>query len=72
VFICIFQVNGVNISNENHRQVVARIKAVAEETRLLVVDAAAEALFKEREQVVRGDMPGVVHLTSNQHKVRNE
>jgi len=58
-------VNGVNISNENHRQVVARIKAVADETRLLVVDAAAEAHFKQRELVVRGDMPGVRHLSSN-------
>ncbi|XP_059489705.1 Na(+)/H(+) exchange regulatory cofactor NHE-RF1 [Neocloeon triangulifer] len=60
----IIEVNGVNISNENHRQVVARIKAVPDETRLLVLDSEAEAFFKSHEQVVRGDMPGVIHLTS--------
>ena len=34
----IVEVNGENINLENHKQVVQRIKAVAGETRLLVVD----------------------------------
>lgn len=34
----IIEVNGVNIGNETHKQVVQRIKAIANEVRLLVVD----------------------------------
>lgn len=34
----IIEVNGVAISNENHNQVVKRIKAVADETHLLVIN----------------------------------
>ncbi|CAB3367741.1 Hypothetical predicted protein [Cloeon dipterum] len=68
----IIEVNGVNISNENHRQVVARIKAVADETRLLVVDSAAEAYFKTREMVIRGDMPGVIHLNSSKQEQQQQ
>lgn len=36
----IIEVNGVNIGNETHKQVVQRIKAIANEVRLLVVDPA--------------------------------
>lgn len=34
----IIEVNAVNIGNETHKQVVQRIKAIADEVRLLVVD----------------------------------
>lgn len=34
----IIEVNGVNIGNETHKQVVQRIKAIANEVRLLVID----------------------------------
>ena len=60
----IVEVNGVNIGNENHQQVVTRIKAGGEEVRLLVVDAETDAIYKENKQVVRGDSPDVVHLTA--------
>ncbi|XP_037042377.1 Na(+)/H(+) exchange regulatory cofactor NHE-RF1 [Bradysia coprophila] len=36
----IIEVNGVNIGNETHKQVVQRIKAIASEVQLLVVDPA--------------------------------
>lgn len=57
----IVEVNGVNIGNENHQQVVQRIKAGGEETKLLVVDAETDLYFKEKKIVVRGDMPEVVY-----------
>lgn len=38
----ILEVNGVSIRNENHKQVVQRIKALANETKLLVVDPNEE------------------------------
>jgi sodium/hydrogen exchange regulatory cofactor NHE-RF2 len=37
----IIEVNGTNIAQENHKQVVERIKAIANETRLLVIDPKA-------------------------------
>jgi sodium/hydrogen exchange regulatory cofactor NHE-RF2 len=37
----IIEVNGTNIAHENHKQVVERIKAIANETRLLVIDPKA-------------------------------
>lgn len=38
----ILEVNGVSIRNENHKQVVQRIKALPNETKLLVVDPNEE------------------------------
>lgn len=57
----IVEVNGVNIGNENHQQVVQRIKAGGEETKLLVVDAETDLYFKEQKTVIRGDMPEVIY-----------
>ena len=56
--------NGVNINHENHKQVVSRIKAVPDETRLLVVDAATEKFFRDNDLVVHGHLPNVLHGTS--------
>src|SRR5437016_6212886 len=58
----IIEVNGTNISNENHKQVVQRIKAIPNETKLLVVDDKTEEFYKVRGIVVNGSMPNVVHL----------
>jgi len=58
----IVEVNGTNISNENHKQVVQRIKAVPNETKLLVLDESAEEYYKSRNIVVNGDMPNVIYM----------
>ncbi|KAK7601316.1 hypothetical protein V9T40_008757 [Parthenolecanium corni] len=58
----IIEVNGVNISNENHKQVVQRIKTVPDETKLLVVDTEADNYFKSKNIVIRSDLPNVVYL----------
>jgi len=58
----IIEVNGVNIANENHRQVVERIKSVPNETKLLVVDEAADKWYKERKIVVKSNFPNVIHM----------
>jgi len=52
----IIEVNGTNIGSENHQQVVQRIKAVPDETKLLVVDEQTDMYYKERNVVVRSDM----------------
>ena len=56
----IVEVNGTNIGNENHQQVVQRIKAGGQKTSLLVVDAEADKYYKERKIVVRGTESYVV------------
>ncbi|XP_015919253.2 Na(+)/H(+) exchange regulatory cofactor NHE-RF1 [Parasteatoda tepidariorum] len=55
----IIEVNGVNIANENHRQVVERIKSIPNETKLLVVDEEADKWYKERKIVIKSTLPNV-------------
>lgn len=47
----IIEVNGVNIGNETHKQVVQRIKAIACEVRLLVIDPMAVSVSSSNQIV---------------------
>lgn len=58
----IIEVNGVNIADENHRQVVDRIKSIASETKLLVLDPEADAWYKEQELIVKSNQINVVYI----------
>lgn len=60
----IVEVNDVNIAEDNHTQVVGRIKMHSGVVRLLVVDDEADTYFKDNNIVVRGDMPNVKILES--------
>ena len=62
----IVEVNGTNIGNENHQQVVQRIKAEPNETTLLVVDAEADRFFSASEVVICGNMPNVIASRSDE------
>ncbi|CAK8695738.1 unnamed protein product [Clavelina lepadiformis] len=55
----IIEVNGHNVEEENHQQVVARIKERSGETDLLVVDVEAEKYFKDN------NIPITQELTEN-------
>lgn len=55
----IVEVNEINIANETHKQVVDRIKAFPNETKLLVVDQEADDYFKANNFVIRGSMTSV-------------
>ncbi|KAL5007771.1 hypothetical protein ScPMuIL_016577 [Solemya velum] len=68
----IVEVNGTNIGNENHQQVVGRIKAYSDEVNLLVVDAETDKHYKDEKIVVRGDLPEVLQLTSAQPRPSDE
>ncbi|PNF29908.1 hypothetical protein B7P43_G07292 [Cryptotermes secundus] len=65
----IIEVNGVNISNENHKQVVQRIKAIPNQTKLLVVDNEADKYFKANNIIIKSSLPDVLYL---QTPVTNE
>ena len=55
----IVEVNGVNVGLENHKQVVARIKAVHDDTALLVVDKACDDYHRLHEIVVKSSLAHV-------------
>lgn len=60
----IVEVNGVNIGNENHSQVVNRIKAGGDSVTLLVVDSETDKYYKDEKIVVSGDRAEVLRLTT--------
>ena len=60
----IVEVNGINISQENHKQVVQRIKAVPNETKLLVVDKITDEYYKKINVMVKSSMPNVLVRSS--------
>ncbi|KAF7391367.1 hypothetical protein HZH66_009847 [Vespula vulgaris] len=55
----IIEVNEINIANETHKQVVERIKAFPNETKLLVLDQEADEHFRANNVVVKGTMANV-------------
>lgn len=55
----IIEVNGVSISNENHKQVVQRIKQIPNETKLLVIDASDYDWYKARDLVIKSTQPNI-------------
>ncbi|XP_011145302.1 Na(+)/H(+) exchange regulatory cofactor NHE-RF1 isoform X2 [Harpegnathos saltator] len=55
----IIEVNEIDIANETHNQVVERIKAFANETKLLVVDQEADDYFRENNIVIKGTMQNI-------------
>lgn len=67
----IIEVNGANIANENHKQVVQRIKAVPNETRLLVVDPPTDKYYKGKNIVVRGSQENVIVGNSSRDQKRS-
>ena len=61
----IVEVNGLNIEQDSHKQVVEKIKAVPNETTLLLVDREADRYFSEKGTVLSSSLAGVVKLENN-------
>lgn len=59
----IIEVNGVNIGNETHKQVVQRIKAISDEVRLLVVDPTIVSVSNNN-QVIDGSTATTNNITN--------
>jgi hypothetical protein len=76
----IIEVNYVNISNENHQQVVKRIRSGLEldgknydnEVVLLVVDEEADNHYKKLNQVVKSNMDEVIRLETPPEKKNDD
>lgn len=65
----IIEVNGVNIENETHPEVVERMKARGDETELLVVDKEAYKYYKDKGITIRSSMPEVRNMVTRQKSV---
>lgn len=61
----ILEVNGVSIGNETHKQVVARIKAIACEVRLLLIDVDGVALKPKEQTPSPSPLPSPTATASN-------
>lgn len=68
----IVEINGTNIGNENHQQVVGRIKSLGDEVKLLVVDPETDKYYKDIKQIVRSDLPEVVELSAVRDQVAED
>ena len=62
----VIEVNGVNIENETHPEVVERMRARGDETELLVVDSEAYKYYKDKGITIRSSMPEVRNVITRQ------
>lgn len=60
----IVEVNGANVNQENHKQVVTRIKSIQNETTLLVVDKTCEEYHRQHGVIVKSSL-SYVKICSN-------
>ena len=64
----IIEINDENIGQSSHKEVVGKIKANPNETKLLVVDADAEKYYKDRNITVAHHMSNVIFITCPDQK----
>merc|ERR1719431_1817436 len=62
----IIEIDGVNVTRENHKQVVERIRTGGGETRLLVADQECQDYHDDQDIVIRSSLPYILHLSSEQ------
>lgn len=67
----IVEVNGVSVSQENHKQVVGRIKSSGTTCSLLVVDREGDQWHKECGVIIRSSLPYTV-VTSSKEEMEEE
>ena len=60
----IIEINGSNIENETHQQVIQRVKAIPNETTMLLLDDDADKYYKEKGIMVDSSMPHVVKMAN--------
>lgn len=60
----IIEVNGVNVEDEKHTEVIARIKAIPGETKLLVVDRETDNYYKDRGIRISSSLPQTQYIAT--------
>ena len=60
----LLEVNGKDVTQENHRHVVQRIREIPSEVTVLVVDNNCEEYHKEKKIKITNLLPHVLHISS--------
>ena len=58
------EVNGIDVTQENHKQVVQRIREIPTQVTVLVVDNNCEKYYKEKKIKITNLLPHVLHISS--------
>eukprot|EP00092_Neocalanus_flemingeri_P044114 GFUD01048790.1.p1 GENE.GFUD01048790.1~~GFUD01048790.1.p1 ORF type:complete len:190 (-),score=50.82 GFUD01048790.1:232-801(-) len=58
------EVNGVNVEQENHKQVVQKIKEIPDEVTILVVDKDCEKYHNEKKIKITNLLPHILQISS--------
>eukprot|EP00092_Neocalanus_flemingeri_P044112 GFUD01048788.1.p1 GENE.GFUD01048788.1~~GFUD01048788.1.p1 ORF type:complete len:242 (-),score=69.95 GFUD01048788.1:186-911(-) len=58
------EVNGVNVEQENHKQVVQKIKEIPDEVTILVVDKDCEKYHNEKKIKITNILPHILQISS--------
>merc|ERR1712066_469306 len=61
----IIEINGANVTRENHTQVVERIKASGDTTVFLVADNECKEYHDREDKLICSSLPYVIHLSSS-------
>ena len=67
------EVNGINVTQENHKQVVQRIREISTEVTILVVDNTCDEYHKEKKIKITNLLPNVLRISSKkEHKTSDK
>jgi C-terminal processing protease CtpA/Prc len=62
------EVNGINVTEENHKQVVQRIREISTEVTILVVDNTCDEYHKEKKIKITNLLPNVLRISSKKEQ----
>jgi len=68
----IIEINGINVTRENHKQIVERIKSSGDSTRFLVVDEQCKEYHDHHGNIISSEMPNIVHISSERGQAQQE
>lgn len=68
----IIEINGINVTRENHKQIVERIKSSGDSTTFLVVDEGCKEYHDHHGNVISSEMPNIIHFSSDRDQAQPE
>ena len=68
----IVEVNGINVMEDTHHEVVSKIKAKPNTVGLLVIDKQGEQYYKDKGMVIHGEMSNIIQCETSLQNVSGE
>ncbi len=66
------EVNGINVMEDTHHEVVSKIKAKPNTVGLLVIDKQGEQYYKDKGMVIHGEMSNIIQCETSLQNVSGE